>query len=212
MTRHTKLLLGGVALAALGLGAAGAIARHGDQGWGRHGFGHHGGMFGGPGMGHSGLLCRDGRAGEMADHMLVSIEHKVKPTEAQKAAFDDLKTAARSAVAKAQTGCPVKATVEPAKDGTATRPPRPSPVERLANAEAMTAATLDAIKMVRPAAEKFYAALSEEQKAALNERPDHKGGRGWWHRDGHRGGPDRGEGRGPDRGSGSDDGDPGTLP
>ncbi len=74
---------------------------------------------------------------------------------------------------------------------------------------AMTAATLDAIKTVRPAAEKLYAQLSEEQKTAINERPHRKWGRGW-NRDGRgpdRGGPDRGDGRGPDRDRGSDDGD-----
>ena len=30
----------------------------------------------------------------MADHILVHIDHKVKPTDAQKAAFDDLKDCA----------------------------------------------------------------------------------------------------------------------
>jgi hypothetical protein len=207
------MLLGSVALAALSLGAAGAIARHGSDGWGQHRGGHQGGFFGG-GMGRMGMLCREGRAAEMADHMLVRIEHKVKPTEAQKAVFEELKTAARSAVTKAQAGCPVKAAVEPAKEGTP--PPRPSPIERLANAEAMTAATLEAIKTVRPAAEKFYAALSDEQKAAINERRGGKWGRGGWHR-GDRHGPDRGKApgasdRGHDRGPGSDDGDPDTLP
>lgn len=207
MTRHTKILLGGVALAAIGLGAAGAIARHGPHG---SGWGHHGGMFD-SGMGRMGMLCQDGRAAEMADHMLVHIEHKVKPTEAQKTAFEELKTAARSAVTKAQAGCPIKAAAEPAKDGTP--PPRPSPVERLANAEAMTAATLEAIKIVRPAAEKFYTALSGEQKAAINERPSGKWGRGGWHRGGGHGGPDRGDAPGEtDRGPGSDDGDADTLP
>lgn len=203
MTRNTKLLIGGIALAAIGLGAAGAIARHGDHGgWGRHG-GHHGGM--------DRMLCGDSRAAEMADHMLVRLEHRAKLTDAQKPAFEELKTAARSAAQKVQAACPAK----PAAAADGTRPPRPSPIERLANAEAMTAAKLEAIKAVRPAAEKLYAQLSDEQKTAINARPERKWGRGkWWNRDGRHGGPDRGgadrgEGRGPDRGS--DDGEP-ALP
>jgi hypothetical protein len=196
MTRHAKLLLGGTAVALIGLGAAGAVARQGHGGWGG---GHHGGFmghgFGGPGMMR---MCRgENRAEEMADHMIVRIEHRAKLTEAQKPAFDELKGALRSAAAKVQAACPAKP--QPAQDGS--RPPRPSPIERLANAEAMTAATLDAIKTVRPAAEKLYAALSDEQKASLT--PDRR--RGWWR---HRGGDDeRGRDRGPNRGPGRDDGD-----
>ena len=40
------------------------------------------------------------RPGVKADHMLVRIEHRVKPTDDQKAAFDEFKTAARSAAGK----------------------------------------------------------------------------------------------------------------
>lgn len=195
MTRNRKMLLGGAALAVVGLGAAGAVARQGHHGWGHHGGGMHGGFFG-PGFGHMGKVCRDGRAAEMVDHMAVRIEHRAKPTEAQRGAFDELKTAMKSAAEKLQAGCPAQAKAEPGKDSSP--PPRPSPVERLANAEQMTAATLEAIKTVRPAAEKFYAQLSDEQKASLT--PERKG-RGWWrHRDrGPDGGRERGPGRGPDR-------------
>lgn len=221
MTRNSKLLIGGIALAVAGLGAAGAIARHGPHGWGHGGWGHHGGSRGGPmGMGMfggpMGMMCRDGQAAEKTDHMLVHIEHRAKPTEAQKAAFEEFKSAARSAATKVQAGCPATAALEPPKDGTP--PPRPSPIERLANAETMTAATLDAIKTVRPAAEKFYAALSAEQKAAIDEQPGgEKRGWGWGRHRGPGSGPgdggpdDRGpggpEGRGPDRGPGPGDTD-----
>lgn len=208
MTPKGKLLVGGAAIAAVGLGAAGAIARHG-HGWGPHhgGFGMGPGM--GPGMGHMGMMCKDGRTAEMVDHMLVRLEYRAKITDAQKPAFEDLKTAARSAAAKVQAACPdtAKAPAEPPKDGT--RPSRPTPIERLANAETMTAATLDAIKTVRPAAEKLYVQLSDEQKSALNERPGRKWGRGW-NRDGRdhdRGGPDRSNDRGPDPGPPGDEPD-----
>lgn len=197
MTRNKKLLLGGVAVAVLGLGAAGAMARHGGpHGWG-HGK-HHGGMFGfGPGP--MGKVCRDGRTAEMADVLAVRIENRAKPTDAQRASFDELKTALKSGAEKIKAGCPASASAaEPAKDGEPRK--RLSPVERLANMEAMTAATLDAIKTVRPAAEKFYAQLSDEQKASLT--PERKG-RWWRHREG------RGDGDGPGRGRGGDRGEDG---
>ena len=216
MTRNRKLLLAGTALAVVGLGGAAAIARHGEHGWG-HGWGHHDGRMGmgmfGPGMGgmmggmmggHGGRFCHD-QGGEMADHMLVSVEHKVKPTDAQKAGFEDLKTAARSAISKLQAACPKDVAAAPTEAGKA--PKSPSPIERLDRAQAMTEATLDALKTVRPAAEKFYASLSEEQKATLNEpRPGRHWGGGWGHRGGRggpdgersRGGPDSDQNRGPD--------------
>jgi hypothetical protein len=105
----------------------------------------------------------------MVDHILVHIDHKVKPTDAQKAVFDELKTATRVAAEKMKTACPPVASTEAPK----------SPIERLDRAQARLEASLDAIKTVRPAAEKFYASLSDEQKAALLEHRGH----GWRHRE-----------------------------
>ena len=71
-----------------------------------------------------------------------------------------------------KAGCPQVASANAPKDG-----PKPaqSPIERLDRAQARLEASLDAIKTVRPAAEKFYASLSDEQKSALVERRGH----GW---------------------------------
>lgn len=173
MTRNKKFLIGGLSIAAIAAGAVAASAHRG-------GFGHHGGGH----MGLMGAVCK-GNAAEMADHMLVRLEYKVKPTEAQKGAFEDLKAAARTAAAKAKAACP-PAPVQAAQ-GT---PPAPrvqkSPIERLGMMEARLQAELDAVRTVRPAAEKFFASLSDEQKKALSE---HEGGRGGWgrHGDGERG-------------------------
>ena len=217
MTRNKKFLFAGASLAVLGLGGAAAIARHGEGGWSRQGFGHHDGqmhMGGFMGGGMGGRFCH-GDGAEVADHMLVRIEHKVKPTDAQKASFEDLKSAARSAVTKMQTACPKDAAAAPAPDGTP--PARPSPIERLDRAQAMAEATLDALKTVRPAAEKFYASLSDEQKATLNEPREGKNwGRDWFNRGGrgepggeHRGRQGGEHGRGP---GGEDGGGPGGEP
>jgi LTXXQ motif family protein len=173
MTRNRTYILAGVAAAAVGLAAAGAIAARGDwQHFGRQGGGgHRGGMM--MGMGGFGLgigsplhrLCR-GDAGEMTDHMLVRIEHKIKPTDAQKPAFDDLKTAMRTAAEKIEASCPAKP--DPAKAAEGEKRPRLTPVERLAQTQAGLEASLEAVKTVRPAAEKFYASLSDDQKAKFN--------------------------------------------
>lgn len=171
MTRNRTFILVGVgAAAAVGLAAAGAIAARGD--W--HNFGGRGGHRGGPMMGMAGgfglgigsplrRLCR-GDAGEMADHVLVRIEHKVKPTDAQKPAFEDLKTAMRSAAEKIEASCPPKTDQSKAAEGEK----RLTPVERLAQTQAGLEASLEAVKTVRPAAEKFYASLSDEQKVKFN--------------------------------------------
>lgn len=195
MTRNKKLAIGGLALLAIVGGVAAASAgRHG--GWG-HG-GHHrmGGLMG--------MACR-GNASERADIMLVKLEYGVKPTDAQKPAFDELKAAARAAAVKAASACPPKR--ERAADGTP--PARPSPPERLTRMEAGLVAQLDAVRTVKPAVDKFYATLSDEQKKLVADMGGrHRGGmghggmghsgregRGEWHHRGEARG-ERGEGHG----------------
>lgn len=192
MTNKGKILAG--AAVVLALGAAGAVAAHQSGAWRGHG-GWHGGWRGHHEMGFGGpmhRLCR-GDLAEKADHVLVRLEHRVKPTEAQKASFDELKEAMRSAAGKISAACPPKP--EAAKDGE--RPPAKSVPERLAMAESQLAATLDAVRTVRPAAEKFYAALSDDQKRELSQIAGRHGGKfgGRHHRwrDGERGGPDGGD-------------------
>lgn len=196
MTRKGKFILAGVAAATVGLVAAGAMADRGHY-WEGHKWGgkerhmrHHGGMglmglpFGGPNF----RVCR-GNMAERTDHMLVRIEHRVKPTEEQKAAFDEFKTAARSAAEKLREACPQRP--ERTEDG---KRERPSPIERLAQTETSLATSLEALKTFRPAAEKFYASLSDEQKQKLERRGRGDRGKGHWKRDrGPRDGKDGGE-------------------
>ncbi len=178
MTRNRKFIVAGVALAATSLAAAGALAHRGGT-WEHHGGGHHGGLMGMAFDGPMGGFCR-GDGTEMADHFLIHIEHKVKPTDAQKATFEELKSATRAAAEKMKAGCPQGASEEPAQ----------SLIERLDRAQARLEASLNAIKTVRPAAEKFYASLSDEQKSALIEHRGHG-----WH---DRGDRERGDDAGPD--------------
>jgi hypothetical protein len=186
MTRNRKILLAGVTFAALGLAGAGAYAARGDWGpggWGGHGWRHHGG--GGIGAfgfdGPAGRFCR-GDGEERAEHVMLRLEYKVKPTDAQKAPFEELKAAAKTAAQKMQAACPEQAKAP--DDGTPR--PRLSPIDRLDRTEKRLEAQLDAIKTVRPAAEKFYASLSDDQKTKLTQQ---------------RWGGKRGEGRrGPDDG------------
>jgi hypothetical protein len=213
MTRNKKILVGGLALLAVVGGVAAASAgRHG--GWG-HGGGHH--RMGGMG-GLMGMAC-NGNASERADLMLVKLEYGVKPTDAQKPAFEELKAAARAAAVKAAAACPPQR--ERAADGTP--PVRPTPTDRLARMEAGLVAQLDAVRTVKPAVDKFYATLSDDQKKLVADMGGrHRGemgrggrdggreGRGEWHRG--EGYGERGEGRGP-RGEGRGDRGPtGTEP
>lgn len=171
MTRNKKILIGALVLATVSAAAVAATAARGQ-------WGHHGGRH--MGMGMMGAACR-GNPAEMADLMLVRLEYKVKPTDAQKSAFDSLKSAARTAAAKLQAGCPVR----PERTAEGTPPPRKAPTERLAMMETSLAAQLNAIRTVRPAADAFYATLSDMQKAAFTMGEGRRGG--WRHRDGEHG-------------------------
>lgn len=182
MTPKGKYVLAGLAAAAVGLAAVGAMAERGHYWQGYKGGGH---RFGGGGMGFMGLsfgspnyrICR-GETGEMTDHLLVRIEHRVKPTDEQKGAFDEFKTAARSAAEKLREACP-KAP-EKADDG---EHKKRTPIERLALQQTGLETSLEALKQFRPAAEKFYAALSDEQKSKLDRGGRFGKGKGRWNRD-----------------------------
>jgi hypothetical protein len=189
MTRKGKYILAGLTAATVGLVAAGAMAQRGHY-WeghkGRH-FGHGGGAgimgmsFGNPNY----RICR-GESGEMADHMLVRIEHRVKPTDDQKGAFDEFKTATRAAAEKLREACPKR----PEKTEGGERVKRTS-LDRLATTQTGLETSLEALKTFRPAAEKFYATLSDEQKAKLDRGGRSGKGKGRWNRDrGPRGGED----------------------
>lgn len=209
MTRKRKLIISGVAVAALSAAAVGvATARHGGHGWGHHGGGWHG-RHHARGMKRPMRMICGRKAPERVDHMLVRIKHKADITDEQTPAFEEFSDTVRKAAAKARESCPPKPawkTRDANKDDGDNAENKPrlkrSPIERLANMEKMLAASLEAIRTIRPSAEKLYASLSEEQQTKLRKM---RGKRGWgkrhrWHRYRDRDGDGpRGEGRGRDR-------------
>lgn len=208
-----KWLVGGLAVGVLSVAAVGAVARHGGgHGWGHHGGGYHHGMHRGwrGGKGLRRMVCGR-RAPERIDHMLVRIKHKADITEAQQPAFQEFAETVRSAAAKARQACPPKRdwkkrdrSDSASDDGDRTdKQPRlrRSPIERLEIMENLLAASLEAVRTIRPSAEKLYASLSEEQQNQLRKM---RGKKRWWKRHHKRGGYHRG-GRDSDAARGSDD-------
>jgi hypothetical protein len=114
-----------------------------------------GGRFAGP--------CDPGAAG-IAEWRIDRIESVIKPTDAQRAALNDLRTASTKAAEALAGACPKEV-------------PQSS-TERLAFMEKRMDAMLQAIKSVRPTFEAFYATLNDDQKKRL----DSVGPRRWgWH-------------------------------
>jgi hypothetical protein len=155
------------ATAAAFLALAG-VAGHAQPG---PGFGWGPGMMMGPGMmgmGSFGFMCNP-RAAGFAEWRIERIEAAVKPTEAQRAALNELRTASTKAAETIAAACPDEI---PAKS-----------TERLVLMEKRLEAMQQAIKTVRPAFEAFYATLDDAQKARLDAAgPRHWGWRGWrWH-------------------------------
>lgn len=139
-----------------------------DPGYGLRGYGWGPGMMMGPGMmGGSGMgaMC-DPRGAGLAEWRMERIERLISPTEAQRAALDDLRTASAKAAEIVAAACP--------------REFPASATARLELMEKRLDAMQQAIKTVRPAFDAFYATLNEEQKARINTSgPRHWGWRGW---------------------------------
>jgi hypothetical protein len=144
MTRKSKALIGCLILAGLGCGVTLAVAQHHME------WRHHDGMRGEMGF-RAAMFCGDGAR---VDRLLDRLEERLKPTDAQRALFTEFKTGAKTAAEKIKSACPIERA-------------RNMP-ERLAMAEKRLEAALDAVHTVRPAADKLYASLSDEQKAAVN--------------------------------------------
>ena len=88
------------------------------------------------------------------------------PTEAQRAALKELKTASIKAADTIAAACP---------------PSLPeTPTDRLELMEKRLDAMLHAVKTVRPAFDAFYATLTSDQKAALNRVGPRRWGWRWW--------------------------------
>jgi hypothetical protein len=94
-------------------------------------------------------ICQE-RLTRMAQFRLQRIERLVRPTDAQRAAFDELKAASGKALDIARAACPVETPL--------------TPTGRMELAEKRTEARLAAIKVMRPSLEAFYKLLTDEQK------------------------------------------------
>ena len=126
-------------------------------------------MMMGPGMmgrGMHGRMCGP-RAAGFSDWRIGRLERAIKPTDAQRVKFDELKAAAAKSAELMRTACPSEMPIT--MNG------------RMAAMEKHMETMLQAIKTKRPALDGFYAVLSDEQKA----RFDSRGGRGrfWRWRD-----------------------------
>jgi LTXXQ motif family protein len=117
-------------------------------------------------------ICQE-RLTRMARFRLERIERLVRPTDAQRAAFEDLKTASAKALDIVRAACPIETPL--------------TPTGRLELAEKRVEARLQAIKILRPPLEAFYRLLSDEQKVrwSLGTRAD--GYRGAWRERSERG-------------------------
>ena len=90
----------------------------------------------------------------MATWRMDRLEQIVKPTTAQAAALDELRNVLKAAAERTTAGCPS----EFPKTMSA----------RLELMEGRLESMLVAIKLIRPAFDKFYATLNEQQKARLD--------------------------------------------
>jgi LTXXQ motif family protein len=98
-------------------------------------------------------IC-SGDARGLTDFPIEQIARQVQPTPEQQKLLDDLKAATEKAVQILQTACP--------NDLPAT------PTVRIDAMRTRVQAMLDAVRTVRPALERFYASLTDEQKERFN--------------------------------------------
>jgi LTXXQ motif family protein len=102
---------------------------------------------------HAADVCSDD-ATQLADWPIERISEVVQPTDAQRPALEELRAASAKGIDMLKAGCP--------KD-------LPSiPTGRLAAMESRLQVMLAAVQTVRPALERFYQSLSDEQKARFN--------------------------------------------
>jgi hypothetical protein len=124
----------------------------GPPGPGRHEMGS---MLG-PGMMHERMhrrICSPDAAG-FAEWRINRFEQFIKPTEAQRAKFDAFKAASAKAAETMRAACPAET-------------PRTMPA-RMEAMEKRMDAMLQAVKIIRPALDEFYATLDSEQKSRLD--------------------------------------------
>jgi hypothetical protein len=98
-------------------------------------------------------VCSDDAA-QLTDWPIERISEIVQPTEAQRPVLDELRAASQKAIDILKSGCP--------NDLPST------PTGRVAAMERRLQVMLAAVQTVRPALERFYQSLSDEQKARFN--------------------------------------------
>jgi hypothetical protein len=113
-----------------------------------------GGGGGRPAGGRAAAEICSGKTAGLTDWPIERISKRVEPNEAQRAALDELKTATASALKILKAACPTDL---------------PStPTRRLEAMHKRLEAMSKAVRTVRPALQRFYASLSDEQKTRLN--------------------------------------------
>ena len=162
MSRKRAIALSMLTLSLITVG--GALAQPGPRsgdGWGP-------GMMMGPGMmegGSMGFMCNPRSAG-LAEWRMQRIDGMIQPNDAQKAALDALRTASTKAAEIISAAC---AASVPASSN-----------ERLALMEKRLDAMLAAVKTVRPAFDKLYGQLSDEQRKRLEAAGPRRWGWAAW--------------------------------
>jgi hypothetical protein len=144
--------------------AAGVVARQAD-------FGGHGGWHGGHGRGHKRgmrMICSD-RRNQSVENGLAFVEGFVNFTPEQEPAWKELAQSVRAGSATIGKKC------EDLKDSQA---PQSAP-DKLAQFETMATTGLGILQQIRPAFDRFYRALSDKQKKAIDNAISHRGKRHW---------------------------------
>jgi len=102
-------------------------------------------------------VCSAPGAG-LTDWPIEQITQVVEPSDAPRALLDELKSATANAVETMKSACPSDLP--------------DTPTGRLTAMRARLEAMLKAVTLVRPALDRFYSSLSDEQKARFNAVPD----------------------------------------
>ncbi len=106
-----------------------------------------------PPSGAAGSVC-SGRTQGLTDLPIERIAQQVQPDQNQQALLDELKVATERALQIMQDACPTDLAS--------------TPIGRMAAMRKRVAAMVQALQTVRPALDKFYAALNDEQKERFN--------------------------------------------
>jgi hypothetical protein len=107
-----------------------------------------------PGGDENARICSDEQVPKFAELTIRHVEQVVRPTDAQRAALNDLKGASSRATETLRAACPTD--------------PATTPQARLDAMRQRVGAMLEAVRTVRPALTSFYGALTDEQKARFN--------------------------------------------